>query len=242
MRMRHDGVFRSQRPGPEGARGPRGEGREFGGEGRRRHGGSAGPGQHGGSGEHRPGGAEERGERGERRDSERVPGGGRRGGHGLGPALERGFGGRGRRARRGDVRAAILSLLADGPTNGYGLIKAIAEKSGDAWRPSPGSVYPTLAQLVDEQLIIPSSIDGPRSDYQLTDAGRTYVSEHAAEITGAWAGFTKDQDELSELIAAAAKLMGAIRQFSTDATAEQRHNAATKLDELRRELYRILGE
>ena len=73
-------------------------------------------------------------------------------GPGFGPGFGRGFEGRGR-ASKGDVRSAILSLLSEGSSNGYGLIKAIAEKTGGAWRPSPGSVYPTLQQLVDEELI-----------------------------------------------------------------------------------------
>src|SRR5690606_12085038 len=77
------------------------------------------------------------------------------------PPFGRGFGGR---ARKGDVRHAILSLLAEAPSNGYGLIKAIHERSHGAWRASPGSVYPTLQQLVDEGLIAPSS-DGPRPEY-----------------------------------------------------------------------------
>jgi DNA-binding PadR family transcriptional regulator len=162
---------------------------------------------------------------------------------------ERGFGspfggarGQGPRARKGDVRAAILSLLADTPSNGYGLIKAIDEKTDGAWRPSPGSVYPTLAQLVDEELIAPTGAVGPRSDYQLTDAGRSYISEHVGDIAAAWSAATGDHSEREPLIGASRKLMGAIRQFSTEATVDQRQQAVAKLDEVRRELYRILGE
>jgi DNA-binding PadR family transcriptional regulator len=166
------------------------------------------------------------------------------GGPGFGPGFDgpRGWTGRGPRARRGDVRAAILSLLADGQSNGYGLIKAITDKTDGAWRPSPGSVYPTLAQLVDEELIEPTGDAGPRSEYRLTDTGRDYVAEHADQIASAWAGATPGADGHGELVAAARKLMGAVRQIASDATPEQRHQAASKLDELRRELYRILGE
>ena len=67
----------------------------------------------------------------------------------------------------------ILSLLAEGSSNGYGLIKAIEEKTGGAWRPSPGSVYPTLQQLVDEELISPTG-DGRRTEYELTEASKAY--------------------------------------------------------------------
>ena len=140
------------------------------------------------------------------------------------------------------MRAAILSLLAETPSNGYGLIKAIDEKTDGTWRPSPGSVYPTLAQLVDEELIAPTGTGGPRSDYQLTDAGRTYLSEHAGDVAAAWSAATGNQSEREALVGASRKLMGALRQFGTEATADQREQAVTKLDELRRELYRILGE
>src|SRR5205823_8000476 len=74
--------------------------------------------------------------------------GGPFGGSGWGPH-RRGPG----RARRGDVRLALLRLLAEEPRNGYQLIQTIEERSGGMWRPSPGSVYPTLAQLEDEGLI-----------------------------------------------------------------------------------------
>ncbi len=57
------------------------------------------------------------------------------------------------RARRGDVRVAILAVLADGPLNGYQVIQEIADRTGGAWRPSPGSVYPTISQLEDEGLV-----------------------------------------------------------------------------------------
>ncbi len=171
----------------------------------------------------------------------------RHGGFGAGPGFGSGFGGgprggRGSRARKGDVRAAILSLLAESPSNGYGLIKAIAEKTDGAWRPSPGSVYPTLAQLVDEELAELAGAPGPRSLYRLTEAGRNYVSEHADQIAKAWAAVTAGSNEPAELVTAAGKLMGAVRQVASDATAEQHQQAVTKLDELRRELYRMLGE
>jgi DNA-binding PadR family transcriptional regulator len=157
------------------------------------------------------------------------------GGPAFGP---RGFGGR---ARKGDVRSAILSLLSDGPTNGYGLIKAIQAKSEGAWRASPGSVYPTLQQLVDEGLITPTS-DGARAEYTLTDEGRSYVEEHADEIAAAWTQSRNPWKEQGDLLTAARKLAGVVRQVATEGTTEQRASASAKLDDLRRELYRMLGE
>jgi DNA-binding PadR family transcriptional regulator len=157
------------------------------------------------------------------------------GGPGLG-----GPRGRGGRARKGDVRSAILSLLAEAPASGYGLMKAIAEKTQDAWRASPGSIYPTLAQLVDEQLIEPIDPAAARSDYRLTEAGQAYVTEHADEIAAAWN--VDADDPAGQLRGSAMKLMGALRQFGADATPEQRQRAVEKVDQLRRELYAILGE
>ena len=151
-----------------------------------------------------------------------------------------GFGPHGPRARRGDVRSAILGLLAENPSNGYGLIKAIGDRTEGAWTPSPGSVYPTLQQLEDEGLV--SQEDGPRSAYSLTDAGRTYVDAHRDEIDAA---FRSAGDRLGggePLMAAFGKLAGAAMQFRSGVTPEQRARATEKVDELRRELYRILGE
>src|SRR5919107_2960735 len=102
------------------------------------------------------------------------------GGHGFGPPFGPGFGGfgpRGPRARRGDVRAALLVLLAEEPRNGYGLMQEIEARSNGAWRPSPGSVYPALSQLEDEGLVRAEERDGSRV-FTLTDAGREYVGSN----------------------------------------------------------------
>lgn len=156
-------------------------------------------------------------------------------GGGFGPGFGPGF----RRAGRGDVRWAILSLLAEAPSNGYGLIKTIAEKTSGAWRPSPGSIYPTLQQLVDEDLIAPLS-EGRRTDFTLTDAGKAYVAEHAEELENAWNSDAEGSGPAFHQ--SVGKLMGVIHQFRTAATEEQRNAAVEKLDETRRALYRILAD
>ena len=161
-------------------------------------------------------------------------GGGR---HGFGREFGRG-GREGGRARRGDVRSAILGLLAEGPSNGYGLIKAIAEKTDGAWKPSPGSVYPTLSQLVDEGLV--AKEDGPRGAYSLTDEGTAHVTEHREAIDAALDS-AREGGSGSELRDAARKLMGSLQQFR-GASAEQQSRAKEKVDQLRRELYGILAE
>ncbi len=164
-------------------------------------------------------------------------------GAGFGAGFDRaGFGPRGpRRAGKGDIRAAILSLLAEGPSNGYGLIKAIAEKTAGAWRPSPGSVYPTLQQLVDEELIV-SNGDGRKTEFELTDTGKAYVEEHADEFATAWDQTPGRSEGAAAFFESATKLMGVVAQFRHGATDEQRKAAAEKLDEARRALYLILAD
>ena len=170
-------------------------------------------------------------------------------GPGFGPGFGAGFGadfeagfGRGRgRAGRGDVRAAILSLLSESPSNGYGLIKAIAEKTGGSWRPSPGSVYPTLQQLVDEELIEAVG-EGKRTEFTLTAEGTAYVTDHAAELERVWASVTEHSSADAGLHESVAKLMGVVHQFRFAATDEQRAKAVAQLDETRRALYGILAD
>ncbi len=160
------------------------------------------------------------------------------GGPGFGP----GFGPRGRRrAGKGDIRSVILSLLSDGPSNGYGLIKAIAERTGGSWRPSPGSVYPTLQQLVDEHLIV-STGEGRKTEFELTDAGRAHVTERAEELTTAWEATPVPSAASVALFESVGTLMGVVQQFRGAASDDQKTAAAKKLDETRRALYLILAE
>ena len=102
--------------------------------------------------------------------------------------LAQGDQGRGPRVRRGDVRSAILDVLRGEPMNGYQLINQIAERSAGAWKPSPGSVYPTLQQLEDEGLIEADAESGRRT-FRLTADGERYVDENAGELAEVWAPF-----------------------------------------------------
>ncbi|KHL01454.1 PadR family transcriptional regulator [Sinomonas humi] len=164
------------------------------------------------------------------------PGFGR--GHGFPP----GFGPRGgRRASRGDVRAMILSLLAEQPLTGYGIIQAASERTNGMWRPSPGSVYPTLQQLVDEDLVEQAG-EGKRTEYTLTDSGREYVAGHAEELRKAWEAAPGRSEETDALMESAMKFMGVLHQFKVASTDEQRAKAAAAIDEARKALYLILAE
>jgi DNA-binding PadR family transcriptional regulator len=184
-----------------------------------------------------------------------------RGGRGFGPGFGQGFpggfgpemmrdfaqawGGHGR-ARKGDVRAAILSLLSEAPATGYALIKGIAERTDQAWRPSPGSVYPTLQQLVDEGLVRQQGAkddNGGRTDYELTDEGTAYVASHKEKLDATWQASGPQRGGVDqEFMASIGRLFDAVKQFPRSATAEQRTAAAAKIDELRRELYKILAD
>ena len=166
---------------------------------------------------------------------------------GFGGAGFGGFGPRGfmppgpQRKRRGDVRVAILSLLSEKPFNGYGLIKEITDRSGGTWYPSPGSVYPTLQQLVDEELIEPVG-EGKRTDFQLTAGGHEWVEAHADELSRVWKSSEERIQADAGLHESIAKLMGVIHQLRFAATDEQRAKAIETLDETRRALYAILAD
>jgi DNA-binding PadR family transcriptional regulator len=146
-------------------------------------------------------------------------------------------GGRGRR-RRGDVRAALLLLLAQEPRNGYQLMQAIEELSGGRWRPSPGSIYPTLAQLEDQGLIRATERDDAKL-YEITDAGREHLEEHR-EHTPPWI----DEDEPSafqDLRSQVKQLHIAAMQVAHAGENDQIEAAAKVLAEARRRLYLILA-
>src|SRR5262245_59324577 len=89
----------------------------------------------------------------------------------------------GGRMRRGDIRTALLAALSEGPGHGYDIMQALEEKSGGAWRPSPGSVYPTLQLLEDEGLVRSFERDGKRI-YEITDAGREEATRRVDEAGG----------------------------------------------------------
>jgi DNA-binding PadR family transcriptional regulator len=163
------------------------------------------------------------------------PGFGGRGGHGG-----RG-GGRGRRAGRGDVRAAVLLLLAEEPMHGYQLIQRIGEKSGGVWRPSPGAIYPALNLLQDEGLVQLSE-DGGRRLASLTEAGRTYVAQHADELGEPWSdASTGGRRAGFELREAGGALAQAIAQVARTGDATQVAATVDVLARARREVYLILA-
>lgn len=164
----------------------------------------------------------------------------------FGRGFGRGFRGpwdlRGPRARRGDVRAAILALLAEQPMHGYQVIQELESRSGGAWRVSPGSVYPTLQMLEDEGLIAGQEVEGKRV-YSLTDAGRAQVESRKESGRAPWEEVAGDGDEtLHGLRDAALKLGAAAMQVAHAGSREQVDRAVAILNDARRQLYAILAE
>jgi DNA-binding PadR family transcriptional regulator len=152
---------------------------------------------------------------------------------------------RGPKVRRGDVRAAILDMLKDEPMNGYQLISQIAERSGGAWKPSPGSVYPTIQQLEDEGLI--EGIDGSgQRKLKPTTAGWHYIDEHREELEDVWRPFEEAEEErgagFSDLKPEIGQVLSAVWQIVTQGSDRQRREAVEVLVETRRRLYGILAE
>jgi DNA-binding PadR family transcriptional regulator len=149
---------------------------------------------------------------------------------------------RGAKAGRGDVRAAILALLREGPRTGYQIMSEIEERSGGAWRPSPGAVYPALSQLADEGLIVGEETGGRRT-FRLTDAGREYVEQNPHQARGAWESQAQQEAwQLPSLFAQAARLGSGIVQIAHAGTPAQVEAAERLLEETRRRLYQILAD
>jgi DNA-binding PadR family transcriptional regulator len=165
-------------------------------------------------------------------------------GPGFGPGpWGGGRGGRGGprgRARRGDVRASILALLKDRPMHGYEMIQEIAERSGGAWKPSPGSVYPTL-QLLEDEGLIASESEGGKKLFALTDSGRSAADE-GPDAPWEEAGRGVDWDTLNEIRQAGFGLMEAFGQVWKTGSKEQREKALTVINDARKKLYLILAD
>ena len=154
------------------------------------------------------------------------PRGGRRGGRGRVP--------------RGDVRTAVLLLLAEEPMHGYQLMQAISDRSGGRWTPSPGAIYPALNLLEDEGLVTIAAESG-RKVATLTDAGRTQVAENRDEWPDPFSGFSESRTgpDLRSLLE---QLHGATRQVGRAGTTEQVAAAAEILSGARRQMYLLLAD
>ncbi len=146
----------------------------------------------------------------------------------------------GRRGKRGDVRAAILALLSEQPRHGYEIIREIGERSGGFWKPSPGSVYPTLQMLADEGLVT-SKDEGGKKLFELTETGRAAAEQQDA--VPPWEQIAHDVDPVEvNLRKAGATLAAAVMQVMHAGSEAQQARAVDVLNEARRTIYGILGE
>jgi DNA-binding PadR family transcriptional regulator len=156
-----------------------------------------------------------------------------------GPGFERGQR-RGGRGSRPNVRPALLALLLERPMHGYEMIQELESRTGGIWRPSPGSVYPTL-QLLEDEGLIQAEATGGRKRYTLTEDGRAEAETAAQDPP--WSQFTDDtMNQVQDFRDAAVGIMSALKQVGFNGTPEQRARALEILNETRRKLYAILAD
>jgi DNA-binding PadR family transcriptional regulator len=149
---------------------------------------------------------------------------------------------RGRKARRGDVRTAVLLLLAEEPRNGYQIMQELEARSGGAWRPSAGSVYPAL-QLLEDEGLIRSEDTGGRKLLHLTDAGRRLLDERGTDQPAPWDELAGDVSDDAWAIMSTMREVGfALFQVMQTGSDAQREEAKRMLAGLRRDLYRMLAD
>lgn len=146
------------------------------------------------------------------------------------------------RMNKGDVRSAVLSLLLEQPMHGYQIIREIEDRSGGSWKPSPGSVYPTLQLLTDEGLVQSEESNG-RKTYSLTAEGREAAGEETTERTAPWeSAGSRDGGRMTALPKAGVELAQAAAQVARTGDKEQVAQAVEILDDARRKLYAILAQ
>ena len=159
-------------------------------------------------------------------------------GHGFGREFGRGMGGWGGRARRGDVKFLVLEVLAESPRHGYEIIRAIEERRG--FRPSPGSIYPTL-QMLEDQGFIKGVDEGGKRRYDITEEGRAHLADnprHAAPWDEVAGGADPVRVQLHD---AGKHVMMAAHQVMEVGTDSQRAEALKLLVDARRRLYVLLA-
>ena len=148
----------------------------------------------------------------------------------------------GSRARRGDMQAAILGLLAEQPMHGYQVIQELANRSGGAWTPGPGSVYPTL-QAMEEQGLVAGEQDGSRRTFSLTDIGRAAVASPAHEREPMpWEQIAESSGPRLALRQSIGALFAASAQMERTGSADQIEKAVALIDQARKALYLLLAE
>lgn len=146
------------------------------------------------------------------------------------------------RVRRGDIRPAVLRVLADEPMHGYQIIQEISRRSGGTWNPSAGSVYPTLQLLADEGLIVAKETSGKRV-FSLTEAGTAAVADLAGE-PAPWdvAAASSDLSGRAALRESAGRLAAAVLQIGKSGDKTQVMSTIEILDAARKQVYTLLAQ
>jgi DNA-binding PadR family transcriptional regulator len=135
-----------------------------------------------------------------------------------------------------------LLLLAEGPLNGYQIMQEIEKRSDGVWRPSPGSVYPALAQLEDEALIRTEQV-GDRRRFVLADLGRAEIEARAGAPGAPWEQMSGAvDDEVGALFGELRRVGMAAAQIGHLGTADQVAKARGLVADVRRALFAMLAE
>jgi DNA-binding PadR family transcriptional regulator len=144
--------------------------------------------------------------------------------------------------RRGDIRTALLAALVEGPGHGYDVMQTLEEKTGGAWRPSPGSVYPTLQLLEDEGLVRSVEREGKRI-YEITEEGRTEATRRIEAAGGTpWELAGRTGGRGNELRDAMGMLFLAAKQVTVAGDPAQTERAMVIVNDARKKLYQLLAE
>ena len=153
----------------------------------------------------------------------------------LGPAFAR-FGYEAPRMKRGDIKFLLLEVLKDGPKHGYDIIGEF-ETRFHGYRPSPGSVYPTLQMLEEGGFVTGQEVEGKKV-YTITDAGLKLLEERGERPFEC----SPRREKAIELTKALSKLAMAVTEGSRNADEEVVKKIAQILDRARRDIYSILSE
>ena len=167
-----------------------------------------------------------------------------RGGFGMHPGRE---GGRGRRMFDGsELRLVLLKLIEEQPRHGYDLIREIEERSGGAYAPSPGVVYPTLTMLGDMELIAEQKAEGAKKSFAITEAGTAHLAENAELVAALFARLaqlasTQAQTDGGPIRRAMGNLRAVLmnRVGAEGVEADTLHEVAAILDEAARKIERL---
>jgi len=147
---------------------------------------------------------------------------------------------RGATVRRGEVRPLILSVLRDRPMHGYEIIQELEAQSEGRWRPSAGSIYPTLQQLSDEGLVTGEDVEGRRV-YTITDEGRKAAAESGDRSP--WTDEAGESDDRrTDIRKLAIELAAAVMQVQRMGSPRARREADRILTDARKQMYKLLSE